>query len=258
MSLFKGLNYSFGRSPVPHDSDTGFSNDIRLNSFLKLNSYVDRSTVCIIPTRGAIDARVVNSWFRLISPVNQKFIRLFISGGEVADAYNTAIIGILHHPHLSKYKYILSMEDDNIPPPDGLLKLVETMVAAEKKNENLWAVSGLYWSKGFELGVPIAFGDTRKPQFNLDAIDLNETGVTRCCLMPQGFTLYRMDLFRKISYPWFKTVEDYDPDAPVFDQIKTSTQDHYFFERCYNEGLGIGVRADVKVGHLDIETGQVW
>lgn len=227
----------------------------KFDSFIKLNSYSDRSIVCIIPTRGAIDARVVSSWFRLITPINQRFTRIILSGGEVADSYNTAITSVLQHPQLSRYKYILTMEDDNIPPEDGLIKLCESMAAAEKKGEELWALSGLYWSKGNETGVPIAFGDRRRDEWNMDCIPLEPDGVTNCWIIPQGFTLYRTDLFRRLAYPWFKTVERYDPEALG---LTTATQDVYFFKKCFDAKLPVGVRADVRVGHLDIETGFVW
>lgn len=233
------------------------SGDQRYETFIKLHSYVDQSVVCVIPTRGAIDAQVVNAWFQLLTPVNHKFTRLFVSGGEVGDSYNTAIAGILAHPQLSRFKYVLSLEDDNLPPPDGLLRLLESMAAAEKKGEDLWAVSGLYWSKGKD-GVPLAFGDTRRPEWNLDFVEHAQDAVTPCYLIPQGFTLYRTDLFRKLPYPWFKTVAEFDKSAPPLDQFMRYTQDSHFCRTCFGAGLRVGVRADVRVGHLDIETGQVW
>lgn len=228
------------------------------NSLIQLDSYSDRSTVCIIPTRGNVDVRVVNAWFKMLSPPNQKFARIFVSGGEVADSYNTAISDILKHPQLSRYKYVLTLEDDNIPPPDGLIKLFESMDAAAKNNEPLWALAGLYWSKGENMSIPIAFGNRDLEKWNMDCIDLNDEGVTKCLVIPQGFTLYRMDLFRKVSYPWFETGAHYDPGQAPIDQITAYSQDVFFFKKCFESHLDVGVRADVRVGHLDIETGFVW
>ena len=51
-------------------------------------SYKDLSTICIVPTRGTIAARVVQNWLGMMMPMNQKFIRLFIIGMEVGEAYN--------------------------------------------------------------------------------------------------------------------------------------------------------------------------
>ena len=63
--------------------------------------YRDLSTVCVIPTRGKVDARVVESWWSLMPPMNQPFLRMMVKGMEVADAYNTAIETVLAHPVLS-------------------------------------------------------------------------------------------------------------------------------------------------------------
>jgi hypothetical protein len=48
--------------------------------------YRDLSTVCVIATRGVIHARVVESWMGLITPMNNPFVRMFVSGMEVAAA----------------------------------------------------------------------------------------------------------------------------------------------------------------------------
>ena len=62
-----------------------------------------------------------------MAPMNQKFIRTFVIGMEVGAAYTQAIEQILANPVLRNWKYILTLEEDNMPPPDGLLKLYESM-----------------------------------------------------------------------------------------------------------------------------------
>jgi hypothetical protein len=91
----------------------------------KTKPYRDLSTVCVIPTRGQIPARVVETWMALQAPMNQKFCRMFVTGMEVGDAYEEAIEQILGHPDLKDWKYVLTLEEDNTPPPDGLLKLYD-------------------------------------------------------------------------------------------------------------------------------------
>jgi hypothetical protein len=100
--------------------------------------YRDLSTVCVVPTRGMISARVVENWMGLMTPMNNAFLRIFVSGMEVGDAYNSAVELILGHEQLSKFKYLLTLEEDNMPPPDGLLKLYESI-------DEYAAVGGLYW-----------------------------------------------------------------------------------------------------------------
>jgi hypothetical protein len=101
-------------------------------------SYKDLSTICVIPTRGLIPTKVVQGLLSLASPMNQKFLRIFVENMEVGEAYNTGIQTILDNPELSKWKYVLTCEEDNIVPPDGLLRLYESM-------DKFDAVSGLYF-----------------------------------------------------------------------------------------------------------------
>ena len=90
-------------------------------------AYRDLSTICIVPCLKTIPSRVVQNWHSLIQPMNHKFIRVFAHNMEVGDAYSETIDMILSNPELSKWKYILTLEHDNMPPPDGLLRLYEHM-----------------------------------------------------------------------------------------------------------------------------------
>ena len=54
-------------------------------------------------------------------------MRMFVTDMEVGDAYSSAVETILGHPELSTWQYLLCMEDDNAPPPDGLLRLYESI-----------------------------------------------------------------------------------------------------------------------------------
>jgi len=115
-------------------------------------SYRDLSTVIICPTRGVIPAKVVQSWLSLIKPMNQKIVGpLFAIGMEVGEAYNSMFEMVVNHPVFKDWKYILTIEEDNMPPPDGLMKLYESM-------DQFDVVQGLYWTKG-ETGQPMCYDD---------------------------------------------------------------------------------------------------
>ena len=136
--------------------DLGFHNaDLEASEerLEKGKQYRDLSTVCVVPTRGMIPARVVENWMGLMTPMNNAFFRIFVSGMEVGEAYNQAVEVILAHEQLSKFKYLLTLEEDNMPPPDGLLKLYESI-------DGYAAVGGLYWTKG-EGGQPMIYGDPK-------------------------------------------------------------------------------------------------
>lgn len=209
--------------------------------------YKDRSTVCIVPTRGQISARVVQAWLALMPPMNQKFIRLIVEKMEVGAAYEHAIDTILSHPELRTWNYVLTLEDDNMPPPDGLLKLYRAI------DEGYDAVGGLYWTKG-EGGQPMCYGDPGVFPLNfLPQIPRREC-VTRCNGLGMGFTLFKMELFTsgKIERPFFKTLQEFDPQKGG----SGYTQDLYFFEKASRAGYRFGCDSRVRVGHFDGEI--VW
>jgi len=213
----------------------------------KGKTYRDLSTICIVPTRGMISAKVTQAWMGMIPTMNQKFTRIFMIGMEVGEAYNSVIEMILANPELSKWKYVLALEDDNIPPPDGLLKLYENI-------DDYAAIGGLYWTKG-EGGQPMIYGEGEegnlhfRPQPPLK--DIQE-----CDGLGMGFTLFKLDIFKnpQIERPWFKTCQEWDPQRGS----KVYTQDLFFFEKIRKLGYKVACDTRVKVGHYAFEQDVVW
>lgn len=213
----------------------------------KGKAYRDLSTIIVIPTRGQINCRVVQSWWSIITPMNQRVIKVFASGFEVGDAYENMFEMIINHPDLSKWKYVLTLEEDNMPAPDGLLKLYENI-------EKFAVIGGLYWTKG-EGGQPMIYGEGKDGDLHFrpqpPVKDIQE-----CDGLGMGFTLFNLDIFRdqKLARPWFKTCQDWDPGIGA----KVMTQDLYFFEKIRKLGYKVACDTRVKVGHLDVNTGVVW
>ena len=217
---------------------------------VKGNTYKDLSTVCVIPTRGMIHAKVVQSWMAMMTPMNQKFMRLMMSGLEVGEAYEQAVQQIIAHPDLSKWKFMLTLEEDNMPPPDGLMKLLESI-----ESEQLDAVGGLYWTKG-EAGQPMIYGNPAEMPRNFIP-QLPQAGtIQRCNGLGMGFTLFRLEMFKsgKIQPPFFKTLQDYKPyvGSQVF------TQDLFFFSKACDAGFKIASDTRVLVGHYDASNDFTW
>lgn len=210
-------------------------------------AYKDLSTICIVPTRGMIPAKVVQSWMGLISPMNQKFTRIFAIGIEVGEAYSTTIAQILSHPDLSKWKYILTLEEDNMPPPDGLIKLYENI-------DKYAAVGGLYWTKG-EGGQPMIYGEGKDGELHFRPQPPRED-IQECDGLGMGFTLFQTEVFKdpRLEYPWFKTLNDFTPGIGT----QMMTQDLYFFEKIRKLGYKVACDTRVKVGHYDVNTDIVW
>jgi hypothetical protein len=221
---------------------------------IKGNSYKDLSTICVIPTRGMIHAKVVQSWWGMMAPMNQKFLRMFIIGMEVGKAYSSAIEQILANPELSSWKYILTLEEDNLPPPDGLLKLIES-IEGGVDNIKYDAIGGLYWTKG-EGGQPMIYGNPKvMPKNFIPQLPVAQS-VQECNGLGMGFTLFRLEMFKdkKLRRPWFETIQKFTSHQGT----NCFTQDLWFFNDANQYGHRFACDTRVLVGHYDKDTDTVW
>jgi hypothetical protein len=209
-------------------------------------SYRDLSTVCVIPTRGVIPAKVVQSLLSLATPMNQKFLRIFVEKMEVGDAYNQAIEMILANEELSKWKYVLTIEEDNLPPCDGLLKLYESM-------DKFDVVSGLYFVKG-ENGAAMIYGNVNEHPINFIPQLPVPDQVVPCRGTGMGFCLFKLEMFKKIPKPWFKTLQEYTPGQGM----RAATQDLYFAQEAGKFGYRFGVDCRIRVGHYDFQNDIIY
>jgi hypothetical protein len=225
--------------------DFGFHNqnlDKSIERLRRGNTYRNLSTIWITVTRGNLKPKVVSSWLGLMKPMNQPFIGpIFFENDEVGCAYQKAFETVLDHPELSKWKYILTVEEDNLPPADGLLKLYESI-------DRYDCVAGLYWTKG-EGGQPMIYGDPKTMPRNF-VPQLPRIGeVQECNGLGMGFNLWKIASFKKIPRPWFKTVQEIG---------KGFSQDLWFYNEAAKYGFKCACDNRIKVGHLDVTTGQVW
>lgn len=209
---------------------------------LNSNTYKDLSTVWVTPSPdGKLDAQVVfQSWLSMAMPMNQKFMRVAIANGEVGKAYDAAVEMILRDE--TKWKYMLTVEHDNLPPRDGLLKLYESI-------DKYDAIGGLYWTKG-ENGTPMIYGHPDDEDFSM-VPQVPQPDVVQACLgLGMGFTLFNVDMFRKIPKPWFHTADKVEDGE--------HTQDLYFFKKAAIYGYKFASDNRVKVGHMDLKTRKIW
>lgn len=209
------------------------------------SSWKKLDTIMLVPAGGSIPTKVVASWLNLYAPPNNKFFRMFCVGMEVGEAYSQAIENILAHPELSTYKYILTVEHDNIPPPDGIVKLLAQMEA----HPEFACIGGLYYTKG-EGGQPQIWGDPRDPQLNFRPQHPVPGQVVECCGTGMGFNVFRLDMFRdkKLRKPWFKT----QTEGGV------ATQDLFFWADARKNGYRCAVDCSIPVGHYDLQNDICW
>ena len=268
-------------------------------------TFRDLSTIIILPTRGVNEEKkklvckkckteneylsttvngmhpmFVEAWKRLIKPMNVPVLEMVVSGMEVGAAYSQAIEQILANPALNKFKYILTVEDDNIIPYMPNTQGPLMMLYDDMEKFNLDVVGGLYWTKG-NPSMPLLYGDPRKTReaaegmfkvrfpakvqkrgrvgkLNKDSSDWTDGEVVECNGSGMGFTLFKLDIFKdeRIEKPWFKTVSDHGTDDKP--GVRQYTQDLWFAEKVRKLGYRWAIDTRIKIGHLDVKSGIIY
>jgi hypothetical protein len=215
----------------------------------KRGAFKDLSTILIIPcySRG-IHPKVVQNWMNIMQPMNQKFVKIFVTDMEVGAAYTQTINQILAHPDLSKFRFIATLEHDNIVQPDWLLKMYPDMVEYD-------VLGAIYYTKGTD-GKPMNYGDPNVFPLNFIPFEPKPNAVTRCNGLGMGANLFKLDMFKNplMPKPLFETVQRYTEGIGA----EAYTQDLKFFEQVGKLGYKFGCTTKTTVGHMDIETGFIW
>lgn len=232
--------------------DSGIHNEnIEKSSqrILEGGSWKKQRVIMLIPAGNSIPSKVYLSHCSLIFPPNQAAHRMIAIGMEVGEAFSSSIEQILAHPDLSQWEYILTIEHDNIPPQDGIVKLIERM----EKHPEFSCIGGLYWTKG-EGGQPQIWGDPNDPVLNFrPQVPDPNGGLVECCGTGMGFNLWRLDMFKdpKLRKPWFKTLNGSQGEG-------VGTQDLYFAQDARKHGYRFAIDCSVKVGHYAPDQDIIW
>lgn len=217
--------------------------DQSASRIMRGGSWKKQRVVVIIPSADLIAAKVALSLWSLCYPPNQAVYRLLALGLEVGEAYSKTIEQVLANPELSQWEYVLTIEADNLPPADGLVKLIERM----EQHPEFACIGGLYWTKG-SGGVPQIWGDPKDPITNFRPQVPKPGQLVECCGTGMGFNLWRMSMFRdtRLRRPWFKTLNGIGGTG-------IGTQDLYFWGDARQYGYRCAVDCNVLVGHYDLE-----
>lgn len=213
---------------------------------IKGASWKKQRVIVILPAGVSMSTKVALSLWNLGFPPNNGVFRILAEGMEVGEAYSAAIQSVLENAELSQWEYLLTVEHDNLPPSDGVIKLIERLEA----HPELACVGGLYFTKG-EGGVAQIWGDPKDPVVNFRPQPPDPNGgLVECCGTGMGFNLWRLAMFKdpKLRRPWFKTVSGKEGFA---------TQDLYAWGDFRKYGYRCAIDCSVKVGHID-EQGMVW
>ena len=232
------------------ESFAGMHNDNLEQSIERVDKskmYEDLSTIIICPTRGTFPTRVVQSWMKLLKPMNQLVAGpIFAECMKVDAAYNSLIEYILTNDYLKNFKYVLTIEEDNMPPSDGLLKLYKSM-------DEYDVVGGLYWSKS-PNGFPMMFGNPEIGPLDSAPQTPKSGELVHVNALGMGFNLFKLDMFKKIPGPWFKTVEEVSADGTVHQM----TQDFSFYRKAAEYGYKFACDSNIRVGHYASKDDIIW
>jgi len=211
----------------------------------KGGSWKKQRVIVILPVGEMLPAKAALSHWNLIFPPNQAVYRFLAQGMEVGHAYSSAIEQILATPDLRDWEYILTLEHDNLPPADGVIKLIKQMEA----HPEFACIGGLYFTKG-EEGVAQIWGDPKDHITNFRPQLPVPGQLVECCGTGMGFNLFRLSMFKdeKIKKPWFRTITENG----------VGTQDLSFWAEARKYGYRCAIDCDVKVGHLDWQNDVVW
>lgn len=219
-------------------------------------SWKKQRIIVILPASDLVAAKCVLSWWNLAFPPNNGVVKIIALGQEVGDAYSSAIEQILGHPELSQWEYILTLEHDNAPPADGVVKLIERM----EENPHFAWISGLYFTKGMEVartdgtgttggGVAQIWGDINDPIPNSRPMPpRTDGGLQETYGTGMGFALWRLSMFKddRLVKPWFRTLNGKNGSG-------VGTQDLVFSGDARKWGYRCAVDTSIHVGHYDLK-----
>ena len=152
-------------------------------------------------------------------------------GRQVAEAYNDIVQTALE----DQADFIITVEDDTFPQKDALIRLMELI----RKNPK--CAVGAWYPKKEESrqGVHII-------QQNGKRRDLQDDGkIHEVYTMAMGCSIYPIEMFMQIPYPWFKTTAHL-------------SQDSFFSQLAREAGYKLLVDTSIKCKHIDRVTGKIF
>lgn len=216
----------------------------------KQAAWKKQRVIVILPAGQTIPTKVALTHWNLAFPPNNGVLRILAQGAEVGEAYSSTIEHILADKELSQWEYILTIEHDNMPPPWGVMKLIEEM----ENHPEYACIGGLYFLKGFG-GAAQIWGDPKDPVINFrPQLPDPSGGLVECNGTGMGFNLFRLSMFKdkKLRRPWFKTLNGKKDDGGI------GTQDLYFWGDARKNGYRCAIDCSIRVGHYDLATDTVF
>ena len=267
----------------------GYNNanpDITKARLIKGATYKDLGTILVCPTRsdGNLHGKVADAINNAIKPMNAPFFKfpfdsIRIGGHEVGRAYDCALANIAGNEGLRKWPFLLTAEHDNLPQPDGLLKLQAAMYANADYDEDgriirdadtgilrfhFLGIGGLYYTKsgpgfGEVMSQPMIYGHPQEVPVNFRPQLPIPDSLQECRGIAMGWSIWNLSALlndKRLGPPYFETKNEWNSASGVV----MGTQDLTFCAKAGLLGYRFAVDTSCAVGHMDIETGSelVW
>lgn len=145
----------------------------------------------------------------------------------------------------SKVKYLFFIDDDTAPPDYAVGRLMSIL----ESDSQIAAAGGIYFTKS-QPPQPVVgrkFGQGPSWDWKLGE-------VFECQVLGTGCMMIRADVFNHIERPWFKEVDEKNPEENVT-SLKM-TDDCYFLQKAINAGYKIMADGGTIPLHWDVNTGE--
>jgi hypothetical protein len=223
-SLRKVGIISYPQLDIERDVENRFLKDGGKATALVIVPTIEKAIVNGEPCLPCVNNVIFPGW------LNYKIYNVW--GQKVADAYNEGIQKAID----DRVNYVITIEDDTFPQPDAIEKLIKLIRENPKSAIGAW-----YPKREITLeGVHIIIDENGNRSFLPSDNKIHEVHT-----LAMGCTIYPIEIFLDIPYPWFKTTPHL-------------SQDSFFSQLARERGYKLLVDTSIKCNHIDRKTGDIY
>lgn len=169
-------------------------------------------------------------------PLNMTIEFAPLKGRKIDEAKNE----ITRHAIDAGAKYLWFVDDDTAPPPHAARKLI---IDLETAPDAVMVAAGIYVSRQ-EYPEPLVYLKNGEGAF----WKWKAGEVFECCGIGGGCMMIKVEVFKHLPEPWFKTVDCYSDQDGIENQF---TDDIYFCDKVIKAGFKILADGGVLPIHWD-------
>lgn len=183
-----------------------------------------------LPTAKNIETDTFKSIYNLIIPENVNTHLEFFYGYKIDQIRNL----IAHYSIENNFDYVLCVDSDMVLPNDTLVRLL---------NHNKDIVTGIYRQRFLDKVILEVYEENISGGVN--NIDVNNLPTELFQIAGSGFgcILVNVNVFRTITYPYFKYIDNIDFD-------NTISEDIFFSYRAKECGYNVWCDPNLEYGHI--------